>query len=114
MFNPTLPILLEIATGTDVYGQPKTPLLVRERCSVVSLTTRSTKTPVSTVETASHGGAFELEADGMILLSPKTAALIDTVATVASQRVKIAALTQRFDLTGRLDHIEASVIHWSA
>jgi hypothetical protein len=114
MFRPNQPIVLEISAGTDVYGQPKAPTLVQERCAVVSLTARSEKTSVRADSSATRGNANELEADGVILLSPKTAAVIDAVATVAGQRVRIAALTRQFDLAGRPDHLEASVIHWSA
>lgn len=115
MFNPTLPITIEVSSDeTDVYGQPKLARVVKERCSVVSLTQRSKKTSVRADSSATRGNATEIEADGVLLLSPVTAAGVDDVATVAGQRVRIVSISQQFDLNGRLDHHEVSVVHWSA
>jgi hypothetical protein len=114
MFNPTLPITIEVASGeTDVFGQPTAARVVQERCSVVSLTRRSAKTSIRADSSATRGNATEIEADGTLLLSPTTAAGIDDVATVAGQRVRLVAITQQFDLNGRLDHHEVMVVHWS-
>lgn len=115
MFNPTVKIQIEVASSeSDVYGFPKAARTVNERCSVVSLTRRSTKTSVRADSSATRGNALELEADGVLLLSPATAAGVDDVATVTGQRVRIVSIAQQFDINGRLDHHEVSVVHWSA
>ncbi|MFT4064276.1 hypothetical protein [Paraburkholderia sp.] len=115
MFNPTVSCVIETASGrTNVHGEPLPGATVPERVSVVKIEIKSKQTPVSGTTTASHGSAFELDEDALLLFSPTTRASINDIVKVAGLTLRVVSKSPQFDLNGRLDHHEVRLNVWSA
>ena len=75
MFRPNLTCIISVSSGeTDVYGKPMPAKRVTERCAIVKLDIKNTKTSVRADTSASRGNARELIADSVILLTKNTVA----------------------------------------
>lgn len=113
MFIPNQKCRIQLSSGkTDVHGQPLPGRYVTEGCSVVKLVVTNEKSSVRADSSASRGNAMENEANSVILLAAKTQARIDDIIEVAGHKLRIMGRQPRYDVTGRLDHIEINATMW--
>lgn len=114
MFRPNQTCRIQLASGkSDVHGQALPARFVSERCSIVKLVISNEKSSVRADSSASRGNAMEFEAASVILLPAATQAKIDDIIAVTGVKLRIMALHQRFDATGRHDHTEVHATFWS-
>ncbi|MDR9847021.1 hypothetical protein [Herbaspirillum huttiense] len=78
----------------------------------MKLVVTNEKSSVRADSSASRGNAMENEATSVILLAPKTQARIDDIIEVAGSKLRIMGRQPRYDVTGRLDHIEINATMW--
>jgi hypothetical protein len=114
MFRPNLTCIISVSSGeTDVYGKPMPATRVTERCAIVKLDIKNTKTSVRADTSASRGNARELIADSVILLTKNTVANIDDIIEVSGATLRIASKFPRHNVSGELDHYEITATNWS-
>jgi hypothetical protein len=107
------PAVLRKNQGTDLYGQPKLGVALRELVAVVKLEFTSQHTTVRADSSASRGFADEFVTQNRFLLARTTKVAIDDQLTVAGVAVRIKTLTPRYDVWGELDHYEARGEVWA-
>jgi hypothetical protein len=114
MFNPGTPCVIHLTQSkTNVHGEPLPGATVSEKVSVVRIKIKSNRTTAGS-GSATHGSAFEIDEDAMLLFSPTTKAQIDDIVEVASLKLRVVSKSPQFDLNGRLDHHELRLNVWSA
>ncbi len=114
MFRPNQTCRIQLASGkTDLYGQPTPGRTITERCAVVKLLLTNEKSSVRADSSASRGNANEMQAVSVVLLAPTTRAAIDDILEIAGHKLRIMGYFPRFDVTGRLDHVQVEAHVWS-
>lgn len=113
MFRPNQKCSVRATDAFDAYGQPVPGLKKKEDCAVVTYRVFNKKTSVRADSSASKGSALELEADLIILLSPKTVAKIDSIVEVLGNRFRISYIEPRLDIAGRIDHYQCGGTYWN-
>lgn len=113
MFRANQYCRLQLSSGNDVYGQPLPFIYRKERCAVVKLVLTSTRSTVRADSSATRGNARELQAQSIILLSPRTHAHINDIIEIGDVRLRIEGIFARHDVLGRLDHYEINAAVWS-
>jgi len=101
------------ALQTDVYGRAIHSGSAKEPCAVVRLIARAEKSSVRADTSASRGAAIEETVDGVILLGPRTAADYDDLVEIDGELYKVVGKHRRYDVNGRLDHIETYLMNWA-
>lgn len=113
MFVPNNTCTIQASEGlSDIYGQPRPGVFIKERCAVIRLVVMNVKSAVRADSSASRGSALELEAKSKFLLTAKTRASVDDLITIAGSTLRIMTKEPRFDLTGQLDHYEVTATFW--
>lgn len=114
MFRPNQKCRIQLASGkNDVHGQPTPGRYVTEGCSIVKIDVTNEKSSVRADSSASRGNAMESEAVSVILLTRTTQAKANDIVEVAGYKLRVMGRQPRYDVNGRLDHIEISATMWS-
>lgn len=112
MIYPTLRIEVHRMAGTDRNGQP---LMVRQPDQLVCpvrLNFTVQHTTVRTDSSGTHGQAYEETADVSVLARPEANIELDDMLVIMGHKVRVASKHPRFEVTGRLDHIQLKCIAW--
>ena len=117
MIIPTLTVVVLDRTAHDRFGQPTLTPAGREKVAVVKLIFTDQQTTVRTDSSASHGQARETVADVVLLAVPRTTikhgdALEIAEGPLRGKRVVVSIVHPRYDVLGRLDHIELACEAW--
>lgn len=92
--------------GNDAFGQPKLSSAKQGKCAVLKMLITRQASTVRADSASTRGHAEELVSDLHILV-PKTSVLkIDDVLTIDGVKFRVSGLRPRYDVIGRLDHIE--------
>lgn len=113
MIFPTLPFFVEAVVGRDVYGQPTFGAPVKELCSAVRLDFRTQPTTVRTDSGASQGHANEDAHVVVILVRPKSKAVIGTRVDLLGYKLRVERSIVRYTAAGRLDHYQLELGPWA-
>lgn len=112
MIIPTLRIMRQALTGSDVHGQPILGVISWEMVAPVKILFGSQHTTVRTDSSASHGNAYENVADVVILAKADSKIAIQDILTIYGNRVKVIKLHPRYRVTGGLNHVEIHCEAW--
>lgn len=112
MIYPTLWIERRRRAGSDLHGQPVLSPPSREKVCPIKLIFDTQHTTVRTDSSGSHGQAYELTANVVLLISPLSQILVDDILTVTSHKVQVVERHARYTVTGRLDHYEIRCTAW--
>ena len=96
----------------DIYGQQATGASSNDTCAIVKMISIDDKTPVRRDSSASRGMARELVDDARLLFPATSKIALDCRVDLLGIKLKVVKLHKRFDVTGRLDHIELDAIIW--
>ena len=113
-FRPTVLCQIVRAGPLDQYGRPTDASSTPALCGVVKMRFDSAKTSIRTDAAATRGSARQVEAQIVLLFSPKTPVNLDDTIQIQGQRVRAIAVEPRFAVTGQLDHFEVTCDIWSA
>lgn len=92
--------------GTDGFGQPKFSKPIAGKCAVLKMLVNRQASTVRADSASSRGHAEEVVSDLHVLV-PKTSKLeIDDVLTIDGIKFRISGFRRRYDVLGKLDHIE--------
>lgn len=86
---------------------------ISERCAIVKLINSVEKTTVRADSSASRGSSKEYLADAVLLMLASSKVQLGDVVTVAGANVQVIAKFPRYDVNGRLDHLEVHAMRWS-
>lgn len=106
MIFPTLKILRQQRAGSNLYGEPMLLPPIAEMVCPVKLEFNAQHTTVRTDSSATTGAANETTANVVLLFLPRSAVKVDDILTVQGYHVKVVLRHPRFDITGKLDHLE--------
>lgn len=112
MIIPTLWIQRQGRLGNDLHGQPLLAPPSREIVCPVKLKFDAQHTTVRTDSSGSHGQAYELTANVVLLARTDTKIKIDDILTVVGNKVVVAELHPRYRVNGTLDHYEVRCTAW--
>lgn len=112
MIFPTLWIGCQTPLGSDVHGQPLLGQLKRERVAPVKLIFDSAHTTVRTDSSGSHGHAYEVTANVVLLALPSSIIAIGDILTVLGNSVQVIERHPRYRVDGVLDHLRIGCTAW--
>jgi len=112
MIYPTLWIECRRQAGDDTYGQPVLGAMTREKVVPVKLEFTAAHTTVRTDSAASHGHAYEVTANVVLLALPTTRIAPGDILTVQSHKVRVITAHQRFRPSGEIDHVQVICTAW--
>lgn len=112
MINPNIPCVVVKESGTDVYGRPLAGERIKTKCNIVALKGSSVKSSVRADSSASRGRAHELISETVLLFPRYTNISFDDTVEVQGQKLRVMAVHPRYDVSGRLDHLEVGLETW--
>lgn len=114
MFLPnTSGMLSSRARATrDVFGQITYTDPVEVRCCIISLDTKTLKTPIRADASASRGASEDLVVVAKILFSPDTGIAQEDRFEIAGVMLRVIGIRPRNDIFGTPDHIEVDFGAW--
>lgn len=113
MLNSNNTCRIETVSGFNVHGEPTFSAPVTERCAVVKLLRILAKTTVRADSSSSRGHGDEKLSESKILLQGETIADLGDRLTVLSVTLKVVSLVPRQDVSGYIDHYEATCEQWA-
>jgi len=108
VFRPNNKCLLSRPAGRDLFSKPRLTKPVRVPCSIVKLETTALTTSVRADSSASRGAAEQQEAAAVILFPTTVKVAINYVLTVSGVQIRVTKVVPRFNVAGKLDHIEVA------
>lgn len=112
LLKPNLTVKHSKSDGYDEHSQPAFAVERDIKCRVVHYKKSSIKTSVRADSSASRGRGKELVYDAVILFDKNSNVEIDDRIVIFGEKMKVEVVEPRFNIHGRLDHIEAKLNIW--
>ena len=106
MFLPNKLCYIRKCVGHNIYGESLLGKKQLTKCAIVKLIGEHTKTTVRSDVGASKSHAVDQTEDAVILLPPLTKVNINDVIDVADTSIKITGIHPRYNIYGKLEHLE--------
>lgn len=109
---PNIRCVVTKHAGLDIYGQPQSGAVYKEKCAIVKLITKTAPTPIRADASASRGAAREQIADAELLFASTTQVDIDDFIVVSGVTLRAIGKFPRHSLSGKLDHYQILCNIW--
>jgi hypothetical protein len=96
-----------------MYGKESLQSSAQLYCGVVRLSASNQKTSVRADSSASRGTAIEVTYDSRLLFLPLTEIGRGDKLTIVTLELRVETVQPRFDIRGRLDHLQVDLIAWA-
>lgn len=113
MLIPQVSCKIEQATKRDLYGKESLSKPFFTWCSIVRLINASEQSSVRADSSASRGKADEITSQSRILFKPNESISMGDKVTVGGLSLEVSVVHQRYDVRGRLDHLQVDLDKWA-
>lgn len=114
LLKPNLTVKHRKADGYDEYSQPQYLPEKSIKCRVVKYMRSSVKSSVRADSSATRGRSKELVYDAVVLFDKNSNVEIDDLVVIMNETMRIEQVEPRFNIHGKLDHIEARLNVWQS
>ena len=101
-----VPCFVSSISSIDAFGQPRIGTKRRTKCAVIKFELISQSSTIRADSASSKGHAEDEMADLHLLMAKNERISIDDIIEVNGQQFKVRSYRPRYDVMGRIDHIE--------